>query len=55
MKKLTRVFEEKKYDFIGTHKTKELAEDHKERLKNKGFLVRRVKLKKGHAIYIRKK
>ena len=50
---MKRKFDGKVYDFLGTHKTKKLANDHKEHLKKKGFLVRRVKLARGYAIYIR--
>ena len=39
MKKFTRKFDGKVYDFVGTHKTKKVAEESKEYLKKKGFLV----------------
>ena len=51
MKKLTRRFDGKIYEFQGTHKTKKLSEEHREKLKKKGFLVRIVKLVKGYGIF----
>ena len=52
---MSRKFDGKVYDFLGAHKTKKLAEDHKENLKKKGFLVRVVKLARGYGIYMRGK
>ena len=50
---LSRKFDGKVYDFIGTHKTKKVAEESKEYLKERNFLVRIVKLATGYAIYTR--
>ena len=53
MRKLTRKFDGKIYEFQGTHKTKKLTEEHREKQKKKGYLVRIVKLTKGYAIYVK--
>ena len=53
MAKYLRRFDGKIYEFQGTHKTKKLSEEHREKLKKKGFLVRIIKLARGYAIYIR--
>lgn len=53
MRKLTRRFEGKVYDYAGAHKTKKIAEERKETLKKKNYLVRVVKIAKGYAIWIR--
>ena len=53
LKKMSRKFDGKRYEFLGAHKLKKTAEEHKESLKKGRWLVRIVKLARGYGIYVR--
>lgn len=52
MKRMSRKFDGKVYDFLGAYKSKKSAEDRKRSFKKKGFFVRIIKLARGYAIYV---
>ena len=53
LRKMSRKFDGKVYDFLGAYKSKKSAEDRKRSFKKKGFFVRIIKLARGYAIYVR--
>ena len=52
LRKMSRKFDGRIYDFLGAHKSKITANNHKETLKKKGFLVRIVKVPRGYGLYV---